>query len=79
MRGDTPPKYLAPSVKVFNNKKNLRIVLIYEHSMSGVIIRELGQNSHFSVKSKVVWRSNPSHIGNSFILFSVLMFLLTFS
>ena len=48
MRGSSPPKYLALYAKVF-----LVVSSIYSTAVSdsGVILKELGQNLIFSVKS----------------------------
>ena len=61
MRGSSPPKYLALYAKAF-----LVISTIYStaFAIQGVILKELGQNLCFSVKSEVSTRVKPPHIRN---------------
>ena len=59
MRGFSPSKYLALCAKVFFSNFNY---LFYGLSDSGVVLKELGQNLSFSVKSEVLARrQTPSY------------------
>ena len=59
MRGSSLPKYLALYAKVFFSNFNY---LFYGLSDSGVILKQLGQNLSFSVKSEVLTRGQtPSY------------------
>ena len=37
------------------------------NSVSGVLLKELGQNSNLSVENEVLRRNNPTHIRNLFL------------
>ena len=60
MRCSPPPNTSLFTPKYFSNFN----YLFYGFCDSGVILKELGQNLSFSVKSEVLKRGEPPHIRN---------------